>query len=278
MRTLVHEPAEIVDDVEDVDLADDGAWVAVCRRGRELSVVTQESRFVLPAGIWNPLVRWLPGGQVLVADYSGPPPAPNAFIFDPSGAGITAFHVGSLVEDVVVVDSGVFVVYQVRDRYQHPDDAADCGPCLFSMTGDLVHSYVRDYPDANHWCSELDLDGPGCHCASPVSADCVSFCPTGGRGVLVNLDLRARTQSVHPLPAMLAESTAVASNGREFFFFSPARQRGRILRWAPGGTPLVVGEYPGQWRQSNRLRPIRGRADGTFLEPRLRGYAVVTVP
>lgn len=259
--------------VLDVDVLPNGTWVALCHRDREYAVATAERRFDLPGRLWPSLIRWLPDGNILVVDGSGRSPDPNAFVFGRDGASRAAFDIGESISEVLALDDGLFVTYDDRDWYQQSDALSACGPCLFSAAGALQYAYGRDQPGAYDWRD----DSEGSRCACRIGATAVCFC-TALDSLLVCLELRARAQTVHRLPGVLAGPAAVTNDGCEFFFHDPERVRGGVLRWRPGTTPLKIGDYPRSRPQESQRRPLRGRSDGTFLEPRERGFAVVRLP
>jgi hypothetical protein len=243
----------------DIDVADDGCWVAICKHRSQLIVASQDSQFALAETVRFPLIRWVGDGEILVVDARTVKGRENAFVFSRSGAEKARFCVGDGVQDVLSTGSRIVVTYFDEGVFGNVAPSHE-GLCVFTPDGRLEFGYQSSVRNP--------VDIADCYCACAAGRHEVYFSPYTGFP-LVQLNFKTRQQRVHELPAELAGSSALATDGVTFYFYGPYEKKRSIFRWQPGCAPFEVGTHSG---------PLRGHFRGKFLSTGESGYTIIGSP
>lgn len=240
----------------DIDVREDGEWVAICRFGPNLVVASERHHFTVPEEIQFPSIRWVGRGDLLLIDMRTTRGRDNAYLFSTSGDQKARFCVGDGVEDAIAVGEAVVITYFDEGVFGQVPPSHE-GLCVFSPDGHLEFGYTSGV-------------------RNPVRiADCYCVCAAGRHEVcflpytdfpLVRLNLKTRDQEVHELPEVLAGACALSTDGVVFHFYSTYSAKRSIIRWRPGEACLEVGTHSG---------PLRAHGRGAFLSTGASGYTIV---
>ncbi len=246
-------PGEAVD----IDVGPGAEWVAVCKRRDDFVVVTSAGEFPAPPSVRFPLVRWMGFDQIVLVETRTVKERDNAFVFSLNGKERRRFCVGDGVQDVLVSGDKVVVTYFDEGVFGNVPPSSE-GLCIFSATGELELGYQTDIKNP--------VDIADCYCACLAGRYEVCFSPYTGFP-LVRLNIKSQNQDIYELPDKLAGSSALATDGRNFYFYGPYHDQHGLFHWRPGGAPERIGTHPG---------PLRGLGRGTFLAVELSGYTTIT--
>lgn len=245
-------------DLENVDLAPDGAWVAVFRTTAGLVVRTPLDTFPVNSTLRSLWVRWMDHDRLVLID----PRAETGtctVVTTTRGRELARFRLGYAVEDVLASSDFIVATYFDEAACGRPPGCE--GLAVFDSGGRFVFGYNSGVEDRR--VSIFD-----CYAASWTPDGRVLFFSYTDFPLVV-LNLVDRTQEVWSTPTRLHGASAVSMRGRRVAFHSPYGDPGTFLDWTPGAALddiRVIGSAP---------RPVRGLRDGTFLGHDAHSFTVI---
>jgi hypothetical protein len=264
---------EISGELLDVDVVDEGTWVALIDGGAggQQLLFGEDAAITLPRSFRFPLVRAAGRGHALVADSRvEDEKEPNAYLFDQSGNVEGVFAFGDGIQDVLISTDDIVVSYFDEGVFGAGGGGSPAaeGLAVFSFDGRLRLGYNTSRFSGDVFIAD-------CYCATWADRRRLFFCPyTAGEPdfPLVTLDLETTAHELWPTPELLHGSAALtvgrSDEGREVVFFhGPYDDRTGIYRWLFGDDRHDwVAQHPG---------PLRGLRGGRFLASGTAGYTIL---
>lgn len=258
----MHEEAATIPELEggaiDLDVSDDGDWVAIRTSGSRVLAGSVAGFFPLPDGLRVPKVRRIDDDRLLVVGARARRGDANGRILDRAGNELHRFHAGDAIADALVVDDRIVVTYFDEADWGGPPPSCE-GVAIFDMEGTLEAGYRSGVRDP------VELYDCYCACAG-ASGEVWFYAYTDFP--LVRLDLRTLEQEVIRVPPRLAGCSALSTDGTSFWFHGAYDDPTGVFRWQRGAEDAaLVGSHSGR---------LRGTRRGAFLSVGTSGYTIVT--
>jgi hypothetical protein len=253
---MIHETLTNLDpdwgELLDIDVLLSGYWAGIFRGSGQLFVRDSCHSIPVPLSIEFALIRCLEPGRVVLVNPRTQLERMNACVLSIENNTTCEFYAGDGIEDVLASQDTIAATYFDEGVYGGPP--GNEGIAIFNTSGEIRAGYRSTL---GSYAVSID----DCYAACWERNSHIAFCPYSGFE-FVSLDVLTLEQHVDATHRRLHGSAAIAVSQDKILFY----KRPRILAWAPGREPSLVGHY---------YERLRGLFGGRFIAHRTNSFTII---